>query len=376
LKLVNQKEIDELIGVYNKMLQQLHYERVQHEEKNMFLESLIDASPSAIFILKDKKEIIRLNPASLHLFDLSDNISMPFHMQDLPSPWPEKLMNMNTGDRVSIRIGAIRRFNATYNTFINRGYPHPFIIIEEMTDDIIKAERQSYEKVIRMMSHEVNNSVGAVNSVIQSVLSMSDQFDNDIRYDISNALEVAMDRNYSMNRFMSNFADVVKLPTPQLHNINLMPIINKITCLFSAEMKSLNISLHKNLIDCNIIADGVLMEQVLVNIIKNSIEAIDTHHEIEHKKQSQSLTQSKNQDKTKGEIAIEIQNNPLALSITDNGKGFSQEALDKLFIPFFSTKQKGQGIGLTLVREILLNHGFMFKLHRKDDNITEFYIEF
>ena len=91
-----------------------------------------------------------------------------------------------------------------------------------------------------------------------------------------------------------------------------------------------------------------------MNIIKNSMEAIGPG----------------------GEIGIEIFHQPLALVITDNGKGFSSEALEKLFTPFFSTKQTGQGIGLTVVREILLNHDFRFKLHRKENKLTEFYIEF
>lgn len=354
LKFVKQKEIDQLILVYNKMLEQLHNERVLHEEKNLFLDRLIDASPSAIFVLNDKNEIIRLNPAAHSLFSLAENVSIPLAISELPSPWPEKLSNLKSGDRVAVRIGAIRRFTASYNTFLNRGYAHPFIIIEEMTRELIMAERQSYEKVIRMMSHEVNNSVGAVNSVMQSVLSMSDQFNDDIRSDVSNALEVAMDRNYSMNRFMANFADVVKLPQPQLQQIDLSTIINRITDLFKVELNSRNILIQKKLVDCNILADSVQMEQLLVNIIKNSMEAIGSQ----------------------GEIVIEIHKQPLVLSVTDNGEGFSELALDKLFTPFFSTKQKGQGIGLTLVREILLNHGFRFKLHRKQENITEFYIEF
>jgi signal transduction histidine kinase len=91
-----------------------------------------------------------------------------------------------------------------------------------------------------------------------------------------------------------------------------------------------------------------------VNIIKNSIEAIETS----------------------GGIWIEIKNDPGQISIRDDGSGFSKESSENLFTPFYSTKKTGQGIGLLLVREILLNHGFQFKLHRLREKQTEFLIEF
>ena len=103
-------------------------------------------------------------------------------------------------------------------------------------------------------------------------------------------------------------------------------------------------------------ADPVQIEQVLVNILKNSIEAIE---------------------QGEGIVEVKLSNNPNCMSITDNGKGFTDEVYDKLFTPFFSTKKSGQGIGLILIREILMNHGWNFKLHRlKELNKTEFIVFF
>jgi len=349
---VKQKEIDQLVEVYNKMAEQLHHERVEHEEKNLFLGLLIDASTSAILVLDGDNKIRRLNPAAYKLFNLNEDIALPISFSYLSHPWFPKLNELKTGESIAIRIDGIRQFKASCGSFMDKGFARPFILIEEMTRELIRAERQSYERVIRMMSHEVNNSVGAVNSVMQSVLSLSAQFDENLREDISHAIRVSMDRNKSLTQFMANFADVVKLPQPEIKAIDLSIVISKTLDLFKTEFISRKIILEKNLKPCLIKADAVQMEQVMMNIIKNSMEAIDTN----------------------GNIAIQIKSGPLSVSIIDSGQGFTNETLEKLFTPFFSTKKTGQGIGLTLVREILLNHGFNFKLHHIENNRTEFLI--
>lgn len=349
---VKQKEIDQLIEVYNQMSERLHLERVEHEEKNLFLDRLIEASPSAILILSTDDQIERMNPAALHLFQLPNEKYSSLNFSQLPPPWPEKLKTLGEEGFSSIKLDGIRRFKASYNTFMDKGFSRPFILIEEMTRELVQAERQSYEKVIRMMSHEVNNSVGAVNSVMQSVLGMSHQLDENIREDVEYALQISMDRNKSLNRFMGNFADVVKLPFPQKKEVDIAVLIKKVIPLFNISFQSHEIQFIDKSTSLFIDADGDQIEQVLVNIIKNSIEAIST----------------------RGIVQIEVRDN--SLSILDNGGGFSKETIEKLFTPFYSTKQTGQGIGLTLVREILINHGFSFKLHRKDKVFTEFLILF
>jgi len=352
---VKQKEIDQLVDVYNRMSEQLHHERVEHEEKNLFLGLLIDASPAAILVLNTQHEISRFNPAACKLFNLEVSALLPIAFSRLPSPWPDKLKPIHPGQVISVRIDGIRQFKASCSSFIDKGFTRPFILIEEMTRELIRAERQSYEKVIRMMSHEVNNSVGAVNSVMQSVLSLSDQFEENMREEVSHALRVSMDRNSGLNRFMANFADVVKLPMPQIQEVDLTMVIKKMIDLFHIELITHQIEIETELTSCAIKADPIQMEQVMVNIIKNGIEAIGSQ----------------------GVIGIRIQKKPhLSVFITDTGKGFSEETNEKLFTPFYSTKKTGQGIGLTLVREILLNHGFQFKLYRTGDYRTEFVIQF
>lgn len=346
---VRQKEIDQLIEVYNRMSEQLHVERVEHEEKNLFLERLIEASPSSILILNKDQNILKANPAAISLLDLHENEMFPYPISQLPKPWNEKLLQLKEGESQHIKLDGIRRFKVNYNSFMDRGFTNPFILIEELTRELIRAEKQSYELVIRMMSHEVNNSVGAVNSVMQSVLHMESSLNSDAK----KAIMISLERNQSLNRFMSNFANVVKLPPPSITKVNIKTLVEKVVSVFSQKFQLHEIRINSSMSDETYIwADGDQMEQVLMNILKNSIEAIGRS----------------------GNINIEFSEQ--YLSIIDDGKGFGKEIQEKLFTPFFSTKEKGQGVGLTLVREVLLNHNFYFKLHRKSLDETEFLIMF
>jgi signal transduction histidine kinase len=170
------------------------------------------------------------------------------------------------------------------------------------------------------------------------------------------SLQIAIERNDSMNLFMRNFAKVVRLPKPHLERIELNELLQNISKLMQSQANIKNITIDLQLASYNIFAslDAKQMEQVLVNILKNAIESIDYE----------------------GKIQIISQSSPPTILIRDNGKGIAPEVANKLFTPFFSTKADGQGIGLTLIREILLNHDAQFSLKTLEDGWTEFRIVF
>jgi signal transduction histidine kinase len=207
-----------------------------------------------------------------------------------------------------------------------------------------------------MMAHEVNNSIGAINSILESVTELYRSENKEEEQEVKEALNIAIQRNQGLNQFMKNFASVVRLPEPHKENIALNSFVKDIARLMEAQAKEKGASLQLILSDKNpsIQADRRQMEQALVNIIKNAVEALD---------------------ESPGLIRITVQDNPLALVVEDNGRGISPEHAEKLFSPFFSTKADGQGIGLTLVREILINHGARFSLKTGKEGWTAFRIE-
>jgi signal transduction histidine kinase len=229
-------------------------------------------------------------------------------------------------------------------------------MMEELTSEILAAEKNVYGKVIRMMAHEVNNTIGPVNSIMQSALKTEALWVDSKSEMVKGALQVALDRNQNLNMFIRNFADLVKLPEANRKQTDLHALVTSVASLMTAKAEEKNIKLQL-LIPSEpyyIMADVQQMEQALINIVKNAIEAIGEN----------------------GEVKFIVYPSKKQLIISDTGKGISAEQSEQLFTPFFSTKKDGQGIGLTLVREILANHGFEFSLKTAAHKVTEFTIWF
>mgnify|MGYP006286426165 CR=1 FL=1 len=348
LKPTGQKEMDHIIGLYNRMAGELREERIRQEEQNYFLEKVIDASPAGILILHFDESIYRYNPAAAELLNIRE-AEGAIRVHNIPLK--KELQDLKNGEQKVVRSNGIRRFRLSRSVFMDKGGERPFIMIEELSRELIKAEKQSYEKIIRMMAHEVNNTVGAVNSVLQTLLSHNKQMDSSI----VEAIEVSQHRNENLNRFMENFSRLVKLPEPHLQETDLLQLSKDLVQLQNASKSEKNIEWKTDAPGAHfpVQCDAVLMEQALLNILKNSKEAIEK----------------------KGRVEIQFMERPRSMHIRDNGCGISKEVQQQLFTPFYSSKPDGQGIGLMLVREVLTAHGFSFHL-RSEDNYTSFSIYF
>jgi two-component system nitrogen regulation sensor histidine kinase NtrY len=324
------KEMDELIAVYNEMMDALREERTRQEEQHFFLEKLILTSPTGIVVLDYDHQIKQINPKAKEI--LAENTDL--FLNDIQSLQP--------GESKTMKIGLMNIYKVQKSNFIDRGFARVFIMIEELTAEIFEAEKNAYGKVIRMMAHEVNNTVGPVNSILNVALGTQDLWQDEQRGPLKNAINVAVERNHNLNLFMRNFADLVKLSPVNRISVNLNHLVLGVVDLFKIKAQQqgvlFDLKLTENAFLIN--ADALQLEQVMINIVKNALESIGE----------------------KGSIQIIIDPKARQLLIIDSGKGISAEHVEKLFSPFFSTKKDGQGIGLTLVREILLNHGYTFSL--------------
>ena len=218
----------------------------------------------------------------------------------------------------------------------------------------MKAEKKAYEKVIRMIAHEVNNSVAGITSTLDTVddaLQTMDDTD-----DLREVMKVCVERGYSLSRFITRFADVVKIPEPQLEEVRLNDRISACERFLENICQDHQVDLRMDLCEENpwVEMDTSLFEQVLINMVKNSVESIEE----------------------KGIITLRTSASPVMLEVADTGRGISKEVETKLFTPFFSTKPNGQGIGLIFIREVLMKHGCSFSLRTYEDGITRFRIMF
>jgi two-component system nitrogen regulation sensor histidine kinase NtrY len=351
------KEMDQLIDVYNRMIDELRAERRVQEEQHYFLDKLIQSSPTGILILDFEGRVERINPKGLDLLGLREEQVKGQGIKLMDHPIAREAAEMPVDSAKTLSINGLRTFKCQKSQFVDRGFRRQFIMIEELTEDILRTEKRAYGKVIRMMAHEVNNSIGPINSILGSALFYKKELKKEQQEDFEEALMVAIERNDRLNRFMQNFADVVRLPEPHKEMHDLRKLVESCIRLMkvTAEKKGITLFLDSPASPVLVAVDIYQLEQVLVNIIKNAIEAME--------------------DKD-GRVELKLSTSPIRLSIRNNGVPIPREKEQEIFSPFFSTKKDGQGIGLTLTREILMNHGASFSLATKKDGWTYFDIVF
>ena len=352
---VGQREADRIVSIFNRMMNQLKEERLRLREQNQFLDLPISVSPMGVIILTLDERISMANKAALEFLDEgTEEDIMNKTMDELSGSLAEELNRIPKDTTVTIRLSDSRIYRCSRLSFIDRGFAHPFYLIESLTSEVMKAEKKAYEKVIRMIAHEVNNSVAGITSTLDTIDDALQTIDD--TEDIREVMKVCVERSYSMSRFITNFADVVKIPEPQKEEVHLNDRVTACKIFMENLCQNRDIDLHLELCEENPVVsmDTSLFEQVLINIIKNATESIDTN----------------------GKIFIRTSASPLMLEIGDTGKGISKEVETKLFTPFFSTKPNGQGIGLIFIREVLMKHGYTFSLRTYPDGITRFRICF
>ena len=349
-KPVGKYEMDELIAVYNAMIDQLRNERLQVMEQHFFLEKLIQASPIAIIILDFDGNITKANPKAQTLFTLPEHFTTAFPLSQIQHPVIPHLLLLANKEAQTVQLNGLVTYKIQRSFFMDRGFERPFLLIEELTNEIWATEKKAYGKVIRMMAHEVNNSIGAVNSIVEVTKKYIEE------PDLQNALNVATERNDRLNLFMRRFADIVRLPLPNKEMKSMGTIVKNAVELMRLQMEEKGISLQTDYQENakEVAVDVGQIEQVLVNILKNAIEACEG-----------------NAAKT---IQVSVTNTQICIS--NNGKPIPKAIEQQLFTPFFSDKPEGQGIGLMLCREILNNHGFTFSLATQADGWTSFVIVF
>lgn len=212
-------------------------------------------------------------------------------------------------------------------------------------DELSDQEVKSWQKLIRFLGHEIMNSIAPIASLSSSGTQIFEEDSNLTEEDvqqIKETFEIIERRSSNLMKFTESYRSLTRIPTPQLKKNNVKEFIEVLHKFFDQELNIKKIKWEVNYLfhEMNFEADPILLEQVFINVIKNSIEAL--------------------KDCPNPEISIIIDKTnmgKISFQIIDNGRGISQEEHDKIFIPFFTTKENGSGIGLSLSQQIVRLHG-------------------
>lgn len=336
LRLTGQSDADKVVKLFNRLMDAMKSERLKQQEQTRLLGLLIEASPMGIAICDYDNKITSRNNAYTNL---------------VHNGLEAELLAMNDDEVRVVRTEGTQVCRCSKLWFMDSGFRRRFILVELMTEEIVRAEKRMFNKIVRTIGHEVNNTMGSVGSVLETLKLM---YSDDT--DVTQTLESTIASCRNLAEFVSGYSSLVKLPEPISEPVDLNDMIEQmLPSLHPLIGDNCTLTLNKSAEKCMVNLDTMLMQRVISNIVKNAAESIG--------------------DSPGGTIVITVK--PMCLEITDNGDGISDEAARQLFTPFFSTKRPDRGLGLMLVADILRNHNATFTLGTEPDTrLTTFRMRF
>jgi len=243
------------------------------------------------------------------------------------------------------------------------------ISLQNIKTEIDQSEVDAWQKLIRVLTHEIMNSVSPIKLLSSSLIDMFEE-NNEIKTidEITNTtiqdsvfgLKTIRKRSSGLSNFVENYKSLTQISKANFSDFKICELFKQINTLLKSELeqKSIQFDLNCQPQDLIIHADEKLIEQVLINLIKNASEAL------------------KNSTNPIIKIEAEFINEFVQIKVSDNGPGISSELQDNIFIPFYTTKEKGSGIGLSLSRQIMNLHGGNISVKSEPDNGTAFTLIF
>ncbi|MGK7389332.1 MAG: sensor histidine kinase [Candidatus Cyclobacteriaceae bacterium M2_1C_046] len=339
-----------LTHVFNEVIHEFKKVSIEKESHYQYLKTLNENIGISIISFKEHGEISLMNPSAKAL------LKKPFlkniqQLEDIDPNLYKVLMKMRSGQREVIKsfiAGEMIHLSVQLKKFIVQEEKFNVLLLQNIHHELEQKEVEAWQKLISVLTHEIMNSVTpiaslstAVNQQLNSVDSVDDLEQED-RADILTSLKTIENRSKGLLKFVNAYKEFAKTPELHLADTDLVALINRICNLLNPDLLRNNIDLVQDYSfkELKVRLDHELIEQVIINLIKNSLEALEGQNN--------------------GVIKIQLQkieNYKIQIKIADNGSGMDKETLEKIFIPFFTTKKKGTGVGLSFARQVLKLHG-------------------
>ncbi|ABI70755.1 sensor histidine kinase [Shewanella frigidimarina] len=351
-------QLDALVSLYNQASAKLRSERQFIYQRELMLDKVIQNSPNVMLLIDDSQRVIYANGAARHLFNqgvkvegmlLPDLVVMlPDTLKAALSSEQEGLFSMggsgadgvDSHSNTDADSSDVETWHISRGRFTQNNQQHHLILLKQLTKELNRQEVAVWKKVIRIISHELNNSVAPIASMVNSGKFLTQHLDNSKLQLIFDTIE---NRTTHLSQFISHYAQFAKLPLPQKALIDWTKMTQQLAQQYPFNLLSpLPVKPIK--------LDAVQLEQVFINLLKNA-------HESGAETDTVSITFE--------EVTHPI--NGLLVKVEDQGSGMSSEVLSQALLPFYSTKQSGTGIGLPLCREIIEAHGGRISMQNRPE---------
>ncbi len=328
--------------------------KIEKETQYQYLRTLLKLIHTAVLTLDESGEPELINPLALNILGIYNSKKPSWLTIKKASPaFVEAIDTMGESGRRMIRLSATptgKQLLILLNTVKVRETRVKIITFQDIEPEIEQKEMESWQTISRIMAHEIMNSLTPLSSLTETGIMMLEKEGQPRKLEeisqqtidnLHTALKTISGRNESLTRFIGNYREFYRLPEPDKKEIIVSEMLGEITRLYQVRCteKGITCSIHTGPENLAILADDAQLKQVMINLIKNALEALEETPE------------------PRLEIAVKRVLNHISLEVSDNGMGIPPEILEKIFVPFYSTKAEGSGIGLSLSRQIIRNHG-------------------
>ena len=337
--------LGEVMIEVNTLVETLRHQRLDALEATTLLRKVMAEIDVAVFTFDEERELKFVNRAGARLLAqvaerLLGRRSSELGLEDCLEGEAPRVIN-------TAFPGGVGRWEIRRSSFRQGGRPHELLVLSDLSQPLREEERQAWQRLIRVIGHEMNNSLAPIKSIAGSLSTIIEREPppSDWRDDMQRGLAVIASRSESLSRFMSAYARLAKLPPPKLAPLDISAIVDRVVTLEKGH--NIQVAGGPRVI---VQGDGDQLEQLLINLFRNAVDAVR---------------------ETGGAVRVGWQRLPgssppaMELWVEDEGPGLSNTG--NLFVPFFTTKPGGSGIGLVLSRQIAEAHGGSLMLENRDD---------
>ena len=348
------KSFHELNRAFNEVINDFRKTRAEKEEHFNYLQTVVQHVSIGIVAFRKDGKVDLLNNAAKRLL----RINGLRHISDLrkvKTELPDLVLKMKAGDKHLCKVfieDEMVQMSIYATEFRMRGEEYVLISLQNISAELDEKEVESWQKLIRVLTHEIMNSITPISSLVSTVRQMlypneesKDFAINDLNTEdhesVLLALQTIQNRSQGLLNFVEIYRNLTRIPKPNFRYFPITDIFERAEILLKPKFEQLRITFSAKVLpnDLMITADPDLIDQVIINLLLNAMDAVK-----EKPEPKISLTASQNLN---GRISIEV---------SDNGTGIKPDILDKIFMPFFTSKREGNGIGLSLSRQMMYLH--------------------
>ena len=363
--------MDALYDEFNKVIKKFREIRADKEANYHYFRTIVQHVGIGLITFNKLGDIQIINSAAKKLIGI-EAIGSIFELSHVSPKLVESLIKLKTGGSDLIeftREGQRVQLSIYVIELVLRGEEFKLVSIQNIQSELEEKEMDAWQNLIRVLTHEIMNSVTPISSLAATVdeelvehMREEKAVETEDLDDIHLAVQTIQRRSEGLIRFVSDFRNLTRIPEPKTAEEPISKVLDHILILLNHELDAKGIKLHMHIEpkELTFMIDKELIDQVLINILQNAIHALEENEGEKH-------------------IMLKAFRNEYdrpTLVIRDNGSGIDEEALAKIFIPFFTTKKQGSGIGLSLSKQIMRKHGGAISVKSVMNEGTEFTLRF